>query len=122
MVVIRHIIIAKYKVTKYSVFLLEGGLASRDTRPPLLLLVKYFINGTTKSVNGEMIRFRNQSLTNVDVSRELVDASDGSREPASGLVHSRASEKGSFSGWLKAQRHQYNQIEMGEFRHWRIDS
>lgn len=49
-----------------------------------------------------------QRLANVDVSRELVDASDGGSESASGLVHSRTSKEGSFRRWLKAQKnHNY---------------
>lgn len=60
-----------------------------------------------------------QWFTNVDVCRELVDASDGSRESACGLVHSRASEEGSFSRWLNGQKKnnhkldQYIHIETG---------
>ena len=42
-------------------------------------------------------------FTNVDISRELVDPSDGSCESPSWLVHSRPSEEGSFSWWLKAE-------------------
>lgn len=60
-----------------------------------------------------------ESFTNVDVSRELVDASDGSCESASGLVHSRTSEEGSFSRRLKVEKNhnhkldQYVYVEIG---------
>lgn len=40
----------------------------------------------------------------MDVSGELVDAGDWGGESACGLVHSRASEEGSFSRWLKGQK------------------
>lgn len=43
-------------------------------------------------------------ITNMDISRELVDPSDRSSESPGGLVHSWPSEEGSFSRWLQAQK------------------
>lgn len=56
--------------------------------------------------------YDSEQFTNVDIGRELVDPGDGSCESPRGLVHSRPSEEGSFSWWLKAQAHMINILNL----------